>query len=297
MPSLCALDGDAGFVLAWSLDRQDGSDDNLGIDWRRFDGDGAALDAADRHRHRARRGHWLADVACRPGGGYAIAGVRSGTGDAGFEVFVAPFGDDGEADGAPLVPLVREVGGQAFPAVAAGAARSLWVAWEDTPALDQKTVIALRRLTPSAADVRQAIVSTASDASAALVAVDPLSDHALVGGVVGTKLRLALDIGAADLVAVPLPEAASATTTSAAAAALGDDGFAVVWLRGTGASVDVRYAEVRAGAFGPVTTLGSGSIPLAYRPALDVRDGRVAVAWTESQGGGHYLVRTALFAR
>ena len=46
--------------------------------------------------------HWLAEVACRPGGGFVIAGARSGpVEDMGFEVFFRKYDAAGNADPTP----------------------------------------------------------------------------------------------------------------------------------------------------------------------------------------------------
>jgi len=302
-PALCALAG-GGFVVAWSEDRPDPSGANLHVAWRRLDASGAPLGASETEHVTDRPGnHWLAELACRPasdGGGFVLAGVRPGPeADMGFEVFVQPFDADGAPEGEVVAVLPRDEGGQAFPVVGVDGQGNLRVAWEDTVAASARTVIATRGFVRAnggyaARDRVELVGSASADAIAPVIAVHPVSGHALAGGVVGNRLRLALDVGAGyDPVA--LPEAASAVTTVAALAPIGEAGFTLVWFRGTGASVDVRQATIDDGVVSAATTVVSGSFPLAYRPALAVAPGFGAIGWTESLGSGRFAVRVALY--
>ncbi|MCC6624535.1 MAG: hypothetical protein IT385_25025 [Deltaproteobacteria bacterium] len=306
-PALCALAG-GGFVVAWSADapRDDGT--NLHVAWRLLDAAGAPLGASESEHVSDRAGnHWLAEVACRPsvhgaadGGGFVLAGVRPGpVADMGFEVFVQPFDAAGAADGPVIVAFPRDQGGQAFPVVGVAGQGNLRVAWEDTPEPDARTVIATRAFVAGAGgftprDRVELVAGASGDAAAPLLVVHPVSGHALAGGVLGARLRLALDVGAGyDPMA--LPEEASAVTTVSAAAPAGDDGFVLVYYRGTGASVDVRRATIAGGVMSAATTIATGSFPLAYRPAVSERPDAGAIAWTESLGSGRFAVRVALY--
>ena len=173
---------------------------------------------------------------------------------------------------------------------------NVWVAWVDSATATADTTIAARYFVDRDPIDPVQVVSGAGDASGAMVAVDP-QGHALLGGVLGLRLSLGVVVPGSALVPVALPEDAGATTTSSAAAALGDDRFALVYFRGTGSAVDLRFGVVSESAFtNDPTTLASGSFPLAYRPAITSRAGRVAAAWTEAVGGGAYAINVVAFA-
>ncbi len=296
-PALCAQADGSGFVAVWSVDTQSGDGENLQVAWRRIGSDGIALDARETVVTTDRPGnHWLAEVACRPGGGFVLAGVRAGAVGAGFSVFIQRYDSAGVAAGDALAVLDSDVGGQAFPVVAVGPGDATWVAWEDTVAADADTVIALRMLLGvDSGERREVIAKAGSDALGAVIAVHPVTGQALVGGVLDNRLRLALalDFGAPTPVALP---DASGVTTSSAAVPIGVDGFALVWFKGTGTNVEVRHALMAGGTFDAATTVAKGSFPLAYRPALAVVPGFGAIAWTESLGSGKYAVRVGLYA-
>lgn len=294
-PSACAL-AHGGYVIAWSVDLQNGTD-NLRVAFRRFDATLAPLDPADvlvrTTAPEASPNHWLARVACGPEGGFAVAGVRPGT--VGFEVFVQRFDDDGSLDGPPIIPIARTVGGQAFPHVGLST-EALFVAWEDTAKADADTTIAAtRKVGETLTHWPNVVAARGSDAVAAFVAVDPTSGHALIGGQVGGRVQPSLDLGAAELIPTPLPESAQTATTSAAAAAYAASRFGVVWFRGSGNAVDVRYARLVDGTFSEATTVATGKFQMAYRPAIAARDGAVVLAWVESLGGGAYILKSAIF--
>ncbi len=296
--SICARAG-GGFAIVWSIDTQAGPD-NLRVAWRMLDGAAVPIGEREVVVETERAGnHWLAEVACRPEGGFVVAGVRPGAGDAGFAVFAQRYDDDGLPEGDAFAAFEREAGGQAFPVVGVGPGDGLWLAWEDAPAVDAAWAITARAF-PVGADAGALLTvvgDAGGDAQAPVLAVDPSSGRALVGGVLDNGLRVALlgpEVGATPA-AIALPDQGPSPTTSSAAVARGGDRFSLVWFRGVASRVEVRHADLAGGAFGAATTVAIGSFPLAYRPALAVDGDHGAIGWTESLGGGAYAIQVALY--
>lgn len=296
-PRACAWNG-ARAVIVWSVDTQETGPDgeNLEIRFRRVDSAGAPIDATDRRVLTDRPGnHWLASVACHSTE-FAVAGVRPGEPGAGFEVFVQRYDGDGEPTGAVIVPRAGSYG-QGFPALASGHGR-LAIAFEDAPTAAADTAILAGLIWPTPGPLRVVATLPGQDAARATVALDPAGEIWLAGGTVGTTVQLTrfATPEAEPFGGFFVPEAAGAVVTNATVEPMGEGRFAVVYTRGTGSAVDLRVAFFSAnGTVTDEVTVASGSFPLAYRPAITYRLGTLAVAWTESLGGGVFTTRGALF--
>jgi len=309
-PSLCRLsasEGDARFVVAWSIDTQETgpAGENLEVRFRLLDAGGTPLGASDTRVLTERPGnHWLAEVACREGGGFAIAGVRPNAAGSSFEVFAQGYDAFGAADGAPRVVEAITLGSQAFPAIGVGPGDRWVLALEDTVGADADTTIALRVLDPDPA-MSSLLVDLVRrdgvDAMAPSVSVDPRSGAWIAGGVIGTRLVLRAGDAAARDIGEPiaLPDPPTAVTTAHALTPVTTDGLTrhgLVYYRGTGANVAVRVVWIEEDtALGEADTAFEGSLPLAYRPAIACGDGRLVVAWTKSLGAGSYALGAALY--
>ena len=103
-PSICQLAG-GGYVVAWSRDTQSVGPDgeNLEIRFRVVGADGQpAQDTDTRVLSGAPGNHWLAEVACDPSGGFAVAGVRPDTDGITFGAFVWRYKATGEPEGTAI---------------------------------------------------------------------------------------------------------------------------------------------------------------------------------------------------
>ncbi len=299
-PTMCQQD-DGSFVVAWSTDNGE-FPDNLSVRFRRVGADGTPADADDNVVETDRDGnHWLAKVACTPGGGFAIAGVRAGGTSPGFEAFAQRYSTLGEPIGTPVVPRSDATVGQLFPSISA-IAGELLVVWEDalgTPDAAVDVAYGARIGADGAVGELFEVAGPAEGLAvqAPIVATDPESQAAVVGAVVGANLRLRTwpsDGGAGQ--PITMPELAGTITTSSAVVPVGDGRFALAYLRGTGADVDLRLGYLNASGFeGQPVTVATGRFPSAYRPALSYADGRLALAWSESLGDGMFRVQVAVF--
>jgi len=297
-PRLCNLapsDGpNAGFIGVWSADLQNGGTNNLGIYTRRFDADLSPTTSTESLVETGREGnHWLASLACASNGGFVVGGVRAGTG-AGFEAFAQRYDGGGLISGEPLVGLERELGGQLFPAVATDA-DDVWLAWEDTPTAEAESGIMVRRF--GAAGVAANAVALddifARPAGGPVVAASGGSVLIAANGATGMRLAWSQKGEGFKNVTLPVVDSSAA---GAAIAAIGPGRYAVVWTRSAaGTNRDLRFGIVADGVLvdAPIT-LANGKFTAAYRPAIVVRDGRLAIAFTESVGAGAYNVRVAL---
>jgi hypothetical protein len=298
-PRLCALAGEEGlrFVAAWSADLRDGSNENLAIFTRVFGPSFAGLDDPEQRLRTLPAGsHWLAALACAPsdGVGFAVAGVRGGQG-AGFEVFVQRFDESGTPLGDTIVPRPSEGGGQLFPALAMSASGDILVAFEDSPSAEGPSSLHLARI--GAADVVETSSLEAVIAPpAAGAALGVVGERMLVAGGTPVGLGFAGGEGPGELVRIANPDGGTASTGAAAMTDLGDGRLGVVWYRAAAnGQQDVRFAVFEDGAFvADPMTLATGRYPVAYRPAIAARDGRLAIAFTESLGAGEFIIRVAL---
>lgn len=190
--------------------------------------------------------------------------------------------------------------GQLTPAVGAAAGGALVVAWEEYEQAGFFTKT-LARVVPAPPAPLGDVVTLAqvslTDVGGAFLAVDPADAGRYVGaGVAGARLRLA-HVNDGVKTPLPLPETTSTLVPAAALAAAGEDRYALVYLDGVSGEVHAKLAYIRAGAVEAPVILGTGRFQAAYQPAIDVRNGRVVAAWTESRGGGAYAIRLSLFRR
>jgi len=313
-PSACALAG-GGFALAWSASASEPDPDGttMQIRTRLLDADGVPLGASDSRLMTALGGaHWLASITCLAAddpvapGGFAVAGVRPDTQGPSFRVFVQRFDAAGAPAGDAWDVSESSDGGQAFPAVAAGPAGQIFVAWEDTTGLDtpqEASRVLLRAVGPDGArGPLRTIAGPADEVASAAVAVDLASGAALgTGTVQGTTLRVRAFASPDDGEGTPVSlGGGAATATFAGVACPTDDPQTFGLLYQATINGQTRALVTWVGPDGPLegpVTASQGPVHKVapYVPAIDYRSGTLVTAWTESLGGGQYTVRGAIY--
>ncbi len=313
-PSACALAG-GGFAVAWSASASEPDPDGTTNQIRtRILGDGGTPQgASDSRLMTAQEGtHWLAAIACLAAddpaapGGFAVAGVRPDTEGPGFRVFVQRFDGAGAPAGDAWDVSESSDGGQAFPALAAGPAGQLLVAWEDTTGLgtpDEASRVLSRAVGPDGGrGPLRTIAGPASQVASAAVAVSPGTGAALTTGTVeGTSLRVRAFASLEDPegTSVSLGGGAATATFAGVVCATEEPGvFGLLYQATINGQTRALVAWVGPDGLleGPVTaSLGPVHKVAPYVPAVAYRNGTLVTAWTESLGGGKYTVRGAIY--
>jgi hypothetical protein len=299
-PRLCALHDRPGFVAVWSVDKGEPGPDgeNLEVRFRLLDADGRTTGEALRV-YTARPGnHWLGDVGCDPTGGFVVTGVRPPAGDGGFEVFTQAYTSTGDIVGDPFTPLAVTMNGQGqgFPSVGVTPDGTVISAFESTIGNDVAPQLAAVAETDGVGtDLGKLLAVVGVASSTATVSVDPKTGNTMFAGINDAKLIVRPLDGETIGMAIGLGEEPSAVTSAHALAPVGGGSHALVYARGTGSDVDIRVTYVAKQGVDVADTAASGKFPLAYSPAIAYRDGRVAVAWTESVQSGEFAINAIVY--
>jgi len=287
----------------WSYDGQ-AAGDTLGIEALRLDDAFEATGEPFRVRTEVEGNHWLGDVACGPGGGFVVAGVRTDTDGTTWGVFVRRYDADGQPSGDAVTVNPTPAGDQTEPVVGVAGDGTIVVAWDDLQTDSDLHQVLARVLVPGPPEPSEALVVAGvadQPASQAALAMESASGTvAVAAGGADIRLRFGpLDamLSEVGLPEVELPDAlVTPRYLPALAFAGGSDAVAVVWLEGLSSSARARVAVVGPGAPPSAsTTLAEGKLP-PYGPSVAYRDGVLAVAWTENtpEPGG-YRVKVATF--
>ena len=294
-PTICALSS-GGFAAAWSFDGQSAGG-TLGIEAGVIDITGSPLTSFP-VTTAVEGNHWLGHVACRPDGGFVVAGVRTDTDDTTFGVFAQLYTAEGEPEGDALTGNPLPDGTQVHPTIAAGPNAQWLVAWEDSIG-DSASLILGRAFGPDGAlgDPQPWLSGNSGDAVGASLSIEPVSGAVVLGATIDNgHIRVVRANGvegpALDL---PLPASTGIRHSIAVTHLERADLFAAVYTAGSNPSAQVQVSLLGPAQSAPeASTLSTGSIP-PYPPAIAWGAGQLVVAWTERVGEA-YEIRQAVFA-